>query len=211
MEVNTDDYMESNPLKFPISSITGILAIIIFCIFTFTAVALFPTYYSPVNNWLSDLGNSNFNPSGSIFFNLGCILTGIVLIPFFIGLYRWYTAKKWQKNLLIVAQIIGIFSAFTLIMIGIFSEDYGALHGLWSALFFVSLLLTMITLNISLLGHEKFKKWIGYYGFFAVLVDLTLIISTLFPNGLPIPLIEWLTTFISLSWVGLLVYNMFEF
>ena len=200
--------MELNPLKLSISSITGILAIIIFCIFTFTAVALFPTHYSPINNWLSDLGNSNFNPTGSLFFNLGCIITGLILIPFFTGLYKWYTAEKWRKNLLIIAQIIGIFSAFSIIMIGIFSEDYKSLHGFWSAVFFVSLLLTLITINISLLGHEKFKKWVGYYGFFAVSIDLTLILLYLFPNTISAPLFEWLTAFISLSWVGLLVYNM---
>jgi hypothetical membrane protein len=199
--------MELNHLKSSISISTGILAIIIFSIFTFTAFALFPGHYTPITNWLSDLGNLNLNPSGFIFFNIGCILTGLILIPFFIGLSKWYASKR-QKNMLIVAQIIGIFSAFALIMVGTFPEDTGIKHTISACSFFISLLLVLIIANISLLNHPKFKKWIGYYGFFAAMVDLTLIILIVVPTGLPTPLVEWLAVFISLSWIGLLVYNM---
>jgi len=74
----------------------------------------------------------------------------------------------------------------------------------------------MITANTSLLMHEKFKKWIGYYGFFAALVDLILVMLVILllntvPTNLPIPLVECLAVFISLSWIGLLVYNMTKF
>lgn len=208
--------MELNRFKLLDSGIAGILAIIIFCIFTFTAFALFPAGYTPVNNWLSDLGNQNLNPDGFIFFNIGCILTGLILIPFFIGLRKWYTTKKWQKNLLIAAQIIGIFSAFALIMVGVFPEDTGANHMYAAISFFISLLLVLIIGNISLLNHEKYKKWIGYYGFFAALVDLTLIILVILTlNGIQSSisahLVEWLAVFISLGWIGLLVYNMTNF
>lgn len=208
--------MRLNQSKLNISPILGILAIIIFCIFTFTAVALFPPGYTPVNNWLSDLGNQNLNPNGFIFFNIGCILTGLILIPFFIGLYKWYTPKKWQKNLLIVAQIIGIFSAFALIMVGVFPEDTGLNHTISASSFFILLLLFLILGNISLFANERFKKWIGYYGFFAALVDLALIILIILtlsavPSNIPVPLVEWLAVFISLSWIGLLVYNMLKF
>jgi len=112
--------MGLNRLKLLDNGISGILAIIIFCIFTFTAVALFPASYTPVNNWLSDLGNLNLNPNGFIFFNICCIITWLLLFPFFFGLRKWYTTKKLQKYLLIAAQIIGFFSAFALIMVGVF-------------------------------------------------------------------------------------------
>lgn len=208
--------MELNLSKISIGPISGILAIIIFCIFTFTAFTLFPTHYTPISNWLSDLGNINLNPRGFIFFNVGCILTGLILFSFFFGLRSWYTSKKWQKNLLIAAQIIGIFSAFALIMVGIFPEDTGVKHLISSALFFISLLLVLIVVNISLLKHAKFKTWIGYYGFFAALVDLILIILVTLsllgiPSNFSAPLTEWLAVFISLSWMGMLVYNMIKF
>ena len=203
--------MELNRLKLLDNGIAGILAIIIFCIFTFTAVALFPAGYTPVNNWLSDLGNLNLNPNGLIFFNIGCILTGLLLFPFFFGLRKWYTTEKRQKNLIVAAQIIGFFSAFALIMVGVFPEDTGVKHAIAACSFFIALLLVLITANISLLMHPNFKKWVGYYGFFAALIDLILVILIAVPNNLPTPLVEWLAVFISLSWIGLLVYNMMTF
>lgn len=208
--------MELKYFKVQNSGIAGILAIIIFCIFTFTAVALFPSGYTPINNWLSDLGNLNLNPNGLIFFNIGCILTGLLLFPFFFGLRKWYIIEKRRKNLLIGAQIIGFFSAFALIMVGVFPEDTWIKHVISASSFFISLFLFLILGNISLLNHEKFKKWIGYYGFFAALVDLILIILiittlTAIPTNIPTPLVEWLAVFISLSWIGLLVYNMAKF
>jgi len=68
-------------MKCPIGSFAGIAVIVLYCVFTFSSWALYPTAYSPVTNWLSDLGNSTNNPHGAILYNLGCILTGIALFP----------------------------------------------------------------------------------------------------------------------------------
>lgn len=92
--------------------------------------------------------------------------------------------------MLITAQIIGSFSAFALIMIGVFPEDTGIKHTITACSFFISLLLVLIIAHVSLLMHERFKKWIGYYGFFAVFVDLILVILITVPNSLPTPIIE---------------------
>ena len=54
-----------------LSSITGLLAVIIFSVFTFTAAALFPGLVNPLYVWLSNLGNVELNPSGGNFFQLG--------------------------------------------------------------------------------------------------------------------------------------------
>ncbi|MEM2118021.1 MAG: hypothetical protein QW386_03255 [Candidatus Bathyarchaeia archaeon] len=83
-----------NPSKWPMSCIAGIAVIVLYCIFTFSSWALFPTPYNPVDNWLSDLGNSNYNPSGAILYNIGCVLTGIALFPFL----AVYTSGIWMKS-----------------------------------------------------------------------------------------------------------------
>ena len=77
------------PSKWPISCTAGIAEIILYCAFTFTSWALYPTPYNPIDNWLSDPGNSTGNPSGAIFYNASCVLTGIALFPFFGSLYKW--------------------------------------------------------------------------------------------------------------------------
>ncbi len=195
-----------NDLKWQIGSITGSLALIIFLFTTFTALSLFSGPYTPLNNWLSDLGNPNYNPQGAIFFNLGCIITGIFIIPFFIGLSRW----KFDEggNLLTTAQVMGILSAIFLIMIGIFPETSEPWHWIWSALFFLSLLITLILGNASLWSNPKFMRKVAYYGWLVIAVDLFFIAIYNLHTGLPRPLMEWTVVFLSLGWLGAIIYNM---
>ncbi|MEM3668250.1 MAG: DUF998 domain-containing protein [Candidatus Bathyarchaeia archaeon] len=193
-----------NLSKLPLSCIAGIPVILLYCIFTFSSWALFPTPYNPVDNWLSDLGNSTYNPSGAILYNIGCVLTGIALFPFFGGLYKWYTDEKWRKTLLIGTQIAGFLAAFSLIMIGVFSEDYSSLHSLWSSIFFFLNLIVLVLLGGALFTHPKYMKPIAFYGFIVAAINLLFVL--VYRN----PIFEWFTVFTALGYVGLLVYNMFK-
>lgn len=188
----------------PISSLAGVAVIILYCVFTFSSWALFSTTYSPVTNWLSDLGNSSptYNPRGAILYNLGCILTGIALFPFFIGLYKWYTDEKWRKMSLSISQAVGCLAAFALIMIGVFSEDSGSLHILWSDVFFLLNLVVLILVGASLFTHPRYIKAIAYYGFTVAAINLAFVFVS------NTPLLEWFTVFTSLGYVGLITYNM---
>jgi hypothetical membrane protein len=191
----------SRNLKWPILCIAGIFVIIFYCVFTFTSIALFPTAFSPIDNWLSDLGNSSFNPSGAVFYNVGCILTGLALIPFFAGLYKWYTKERLRKVMVMVTQAVGFFSGFALIMIGVFSEDSMAQHVFWSDVFFALNLIVLILANVSLMTHPKFLKPIAYYGFIVALINLLFIVAS------NTPVLEWFTVFTALGYVALLSYN----
>lgn len=193
-----------NISKWPISCMAGAAVIVLYCAFTFTSWALYPTPYNPVDNWLSDLGNSTYNPSGAILYNLGCILTGIALFPFFSGLYKWYTNEKGRKILLMITQATGLLAALSLIMIGVFSEDSGELHSLWSSIFFALNLLVLILMGAALFTHPNYMKPIAYYGFIVAAINL------LFVLIYRIPLFEWFTVFTALGYVGLLVYNMLK-
>ncbi|MFX1452863.1 MAG: DUF998 domain-containing protein [Promethearchaeota archaeon] len=195
--------LKSIILKWPISCIAGILVIAFYCIFTFTSLALYPPPFSPIDNWLSDLGNSSYNPNGAIFYNLGCILTGISLFPFFIGLYRWYSEEIWQKVILIITQIVGCCAAFSLIMIGVFSEDFMEPHIFWSEVFFRLNLLVLILSAITLYFHSDFIKLIAIYGIVVAIINL------LFVFIFDTPLLEWFTVFTALGYVGLIIYNMY--
>jgi hypothetical membrane protein len=188
-------------MKWPISSLSGVAVIALYCVFTFSSWALFPTAYSPVTSWLSDLGNSTYNPKGAIIYDLGCIFTGIALFPFFIGIYKWYTTEKWRKTALLLTQAIGCTAAFALIMIGVFSEDAGSLHSLWSDIFFLLNLIVLVLMGASLFTHPRHIKAIAGYGFVVAVISLTF----LFVSNTP--LLEWFTVFTALGYVGLLSYN----
>lgn len=193
-----------NPLKWPISCIAGVAVIVFYCVFTFTSWALCPTSYSPVDNWLSDLGNSTSNPNGAIVYNVGCVLTGIALFPFFMGLYKWHTKESWKKISLVITQVVGVLAAFALIMIGVFSEDFPEAHHMWSSVFFLLNLVVLVLLGITLFNHPKYMKPIAYYGFAVAAINL------LFVLVYNAPIFEWFTVFTALGYVGLLVYNMLK-
>lgn len=191
-------------MKLPVSSLAGVAVIILYCVFTFSSWALFSTTYSPATNWLSDLGNSSptYNPRGAILYNLGCILTGIALFPFFIGLYKWHTNEKWRKMSLFISQAVGCLAAFALVMIGVFSEDSGSLHSLWSEVFFLLNLAVLVLVGASLFTHPRYVRAIAYYGFTVAAINLAFVFVS------DMPLLEWFTVFTSLGYVGLITYNM---
>jgi len=196
--------LTSRVSKRTVLPIAGVLVILFYCAFTLTSIAFFPRPVSPLNDWLSDLGNSTYNPRGAIFYNAGCILTGLALFPFFAGFYYWYTDERWRKSLIVVTQAVGFIAAFSLMMIGVFSEDAGAIHHLWSLVFFIFNLFVLILANVSLITHRKFIRPIGYYGLAVAVINL------LFVGLAYTSLLEWFTVFTALGYVAFLSYNTFK-
>jgi hypothetical membrane protein len=187
--------------KWPLTSISGVLVIMCYCVFTIISWAFYPDPFSPLTHYLSRLGNFNYSPFGAFFYNIGCILTGVALIPFFMGLYKWYTDRWLPKILLVPAQALGLASAIALIMIGVFSEEKGSPHMTASSTFFLLNFFVLLMVGVALLFHPQFLKLIALYG-------LTMNFSSLvFAFTVHSPLIEWYTVFGSLVYVGLLSFN----
>jgi hypothetical membrane protein len=184
--------------------IAGGLVILFYCAFTLTSIALFPRSVNPSNTWLSDLGNSTYSPKGAIYYNVGCILTGLALFPFFAGFYYWYTDEKWRKLGIMASQAVGFVAAFSLMMIGVFSEDAGSIHHLWSVVFFVFNFVVLTLTNVSLITHRNFIKTIGYYGLIVAVINLLFVVLSY------TSLLEWFTVFTALGYVALLSYNTFK-
>jgi len=129
------------------------------------------------------------------------ISTIVALIPFFIGLFKWYSDNHIAKGVLILGQIVGICAAFALVFIGVFSEDQGTPHLTASSTFFVLNFIVLVLVNIALIFHDRFVKVIGFYGFIMTFLSLPLEILL---GG---PLVEWYTVFGALIFVGLLSFN----
>jgi hypothetical membrane protein len=193
--------MKYNIGKWPLTTLSGLLVILLYCIFTITSWVLYPESYGPMTHYLSRLGNFNYNPIGAYFYNLGCIITGIALIPFFLSLRIWFTQRKTQRILLLSGQLFGVLSACALVMIGIFSENQGAPHMTASSTFFVLNFVVLILVNLALLWHPKFIKPIALYGIAICFLSLGFEISI---GG---PIVEWFTVFGSLIFVALISFN----
>lgn len=191
--------------KWPLSAIGGILVIVIFCVFTLISIALYPAPFSPFNNWISDLGSPKLNPSGSIFFNLGCVLAGLSMIVLMAGLGKW-SASGLKKYALAAGQLCGILSAFAIMMIGVFTEGT-PLHGTMSTAFFGLLFLFLVFVNLAIFNDPGYLRLIGYFALLAVVIDLIFMYT--FIAYAHDTIWEWLAVFSALLWVAMLSYSLF--
>ena len=182
----------------PISCIAGFCLAFFYIIFTILSIVYYPRSFSPFTTYLSDFGNIAISPIGSNYYNIGCILTGISVIFFYIGLSELYTNVNW-RYLLILGQLIGLFSGIALILIGIYPEDFPTQHSFWSSVFFQLNFLVMFLVNTSLLYMKKISGRIIFYSYLCQLITLS---SFLVLNGSPI--VEWFTVFSSIGY-GVLI------
>lgn len=191
--------------KWPLSAIGGILVIVIFCVFTLISIALYPAPFSPFNNWISDLGSPKLNPSGSVFFNVGCLLTGLSMVVLLAGIGKW-DAIGWKKYVLAAGQLCGILSAFAIMMIGVFTEGT-PLHGTVSTAFFALLFLFLVFVNIAIFNDPRYLRRIGYFALLAVVLDLIFMYT--FITYTHDTIWEWLAVFSAMLWVAMLSYSLF--
>ena len=167
----------------------GVVAIVSYVPFLIAARLSYPTPFSPFTNWLSDLGNPKVNPSGAPFYNAGAVVVAVILIFFFLGLYRWQataTARKW-RILLRVAQGAGILASAALIMTSIFTiGEVPLTHWFWATICFFSIGVFQLFSAISLVKHPSVIKPIAGFGFASVTVALLwgALYDRLFPRGL---------------------------
>ena len=192
--------MKLNPLKWPMSFITGLSAIVVFWLFTSISIFFFPGY-NPMNNWMSDLGSSVLNPKGAIFFNIGCIITGIFLIPFYFGLFEFYIGGTKNKRLTILTQIAGFLAAFTIILIGIFPLDkYPMIHGILASILFCVTVLIFFLPSIALYKYD-FTRTLAKYGFIATIVNSLLFVFIF-------PIFEWITILFAFGFIALIIESL---
>jgi hypothetical membrane protein len=189
----------------PLATIGGMLVVVLFCFFTLASAVRYPGAFSPLDNWLSDLGTMKKNPAGYVYFNVGCILTGASIMLMAWGMDIWRVEKN--TTFFMAARIIGVTSALALMLIGAFDENT-PYHSLLSIAFFLLLALFLIFTNVPLWKHPAYMKWIGYYALIVIVVDLVLAVTFVVLEHAPIW--EWLAVFGALAWVGLLAYNMYR-
>ena len=188
------------PRKWPISVVSGIFAIIVFWSFVIISILFFPMTYNPFINWMSDLGSQSKNPKGSVFFNIGCIITGSAMFPFFFGLYEWWIGGRKNKILTMLTQVAGFYTALAMIMIGVFPSDYSEIHIFWSMSLFTISVLTFFLPSYALYKF-KFTRNIAIFGFIATIINLILWFCI-------IPAMEWITIIFSFCFIGMIITSM---
>lgn len=152
--------------------ITGFTAFTIYVVFTALAFSKYPNAYNPVNNWLSDLGNPLVNQSGALLYNLGCVLTSIVLIVFYLEMGEWGNDNKRLKVLLTIARVAGIFSSIFLIITALFPlGSHTEIHQISGKVHVIFLGFFLTFSATVLLRNPVLTKWPAYFGFITAVVN----------------------------------------
>ena len=195
--------MSNKSAGWPVISIAGIAAAAVYLIFALVAFLKYPGVYGPLTNWLSDLGNPLANPSGAIFYRLGCTLSGLALVLFYLKLGIWNTGSKKTRVLLTVAQCTGVFAAVSLIITAIFPLGTSTgIHSLWSMMLYISLGFFLTFSATALMKNPAFKKTFGYYAF------LTAVVNFVFGAILhEILWVEWISVGMFIAYVLMITYN----
>jgi hypothetical membrane protein len=155
--------------------------------------------YSPMKNWLSDLGSVEFNPDGAIFYNIGIISTALFLIVFFVGLSVWKIEdNKAQIIMLRLTQAFGILGSFCMLMSAIYPINIYAIHSFWSTSLYVLLSTAFIFSAAALRYHQWVPRWLLILG---ISTAMMVILTSFFPT---VYVLEWITVLFFLGYVTLL-------
>ena len=195
--------MSHKSRDWPVASSAGIAAAVAYLVFALVAFLKYPGPYGPLANWLSDLGNPIANPSGHVFYRLGCALTGAILIPFHVKLSTWNTGSRRTRVLLIIAQCSGVFSAVSLIVTAVFPLGTStAIHSLWSMMLFVSLGFFLTFSATALMRNPAFKKGFGYFALATAGVNF--VFGAILHET---PWAEWISVGMFMVYVLMIAYN----
>jgi hypothetical protein len=182
----------------------GIIAVAVYVLGSLLAIAYYPTPFSPLTDWTSDIGNYDTNPRGAIIYNTFAAIAGLLLLPFFASIGPWYDIAKDRKFFYMGAELFGILAAMSMAMQAIFQQGTG-LHKPWSTICLISLTIVLLLANGALFRNPKFIKPIGYYGFLAVLAFLVFFV--LYAAGISPFIMEWIAVYGGLLWILLFSYN----
>ena len=182
-----------------LSFVSGMFAIVCYLVFAFLAFSRYPLPYSPVSNWLSDLGNANLNPSGALFYNIGIVVIGGALLMFFLGLSQWKMEKNRIQNLMLfITQGFGILGSLALLMSGLYPMNFLALHSFFSTCLYI-LLGTAFAFSVAALRYQSIcPRWL------LILGASTALVAILYGFFHTVTTLEWITTTLFLCYVGLL-------
>lgn len=160
-------------MKKKVSTISGILIVLVYGVFTLLALFRFKGSFSPIRNWLSDLGSQTLNPEGYLFYTVGIVLTGILLFFFFWGLFIWKKpGNKRQNIMLLLANIFGSLGGISMVLSAIFPINIPDIHSVFSAALYILIGTGFVFTAVALAYYPKFPKWMLVLGILVAIEDM---------------------------------------
>jgi hypothetical protein len=164
-------------------SSTAIVAAAIYLVCTSIAIMSYPLAYNPMTNWLSDLGNPTLNPSGAIYYDAGGVVTSIVLLVFFVGMYTWRSEDKRMNAFLLVAVFSGLALACAFLLTAAFPLGVNdSLHSTFSIMLFVFVGCFEIFSASAIRKSPAYPKALSVFGLIVAIINFILAVSFNFGN-----------------------------
>lgn len=182
-----------------VSWLASICLVLFYLAFSLIAFWNFPGSFSPLSNWLSDLGSKEFNPNGAVFYNIGIVLGGASSVAFFLGFSTWkMKGKKIQNIMVLLAQVFGILGGISMILSAIFPITAKEIHSFLSASLYIFFGTAFAFVVFALRYYAKFPRWLLALGILTVVVNFVWsVILNIYP-------LEWATVGLFLLFILLI-------
>jgi hypothetical protein len=193
--------------RWPWGTIFGFAVVEPYLALTTIAIARYPQKVSPLDIYLSMLGNADLSPHGAIFYSQAVILAGLAEVPFFLAIYVFYVqyTPKW---LLLVGLLAGLTNGLAVFMTGVnplhLTGDISA-HVTWSYIIFFSLIPVLVVFGLAFWRVRGVSRYIGLYGLAVCAIDI-LFLATLLSGHIGAGLgsiMEWFSVFSYMVWIVL--------
>jgi hypothetical protein len=174
--------------------IFGLLSVVIIIIGDIVAYMSF-SGYNFFKNMISDLG---IGPGG-IFFNLSVIISGIIILPYYIHLAKYFSGEKMLNKLRRYALVTSIISCLTFSSLGFFPAlktniIIYYIHGTLATISVASGLGYLLLFSTLMLKAKNFSKAQAYHGFIVAAFYFSFLMTW---N----PFLEWIMNFAIISWI----------
>jgi hypothetical protein len=190
----------------PWGTVFGFAVAGLYITFTIIAIARYPQRVSPLDTYLSMLGNAELSPHGAIFYNLAVILTGLAELPFFIAIYSAYSqhSLRWLLN---IGLLAGLTNGVSVSMSGVYSQHINMnAHVTWSYIIFFSLIPVLLAFGLAFWRMKGVSRYIGLYSFIVCAIDIFFLATLLSgqTGAGPGSIMEWFSVFSYLAWIALI-------
>lgn len=179
----------------------ALIGSISYCVFTVLAAQHFPGNFSASLHYLSVLGNTDKNPGGAMYYNLGVKMSGLSILLFYGGFTLVHFCKK-RIKVLAGILIFGCVNGFSILMSGVYPEvPHYQKHFIWSLLIFITLVPVFIFVSLLLRQHSRLDKIIGYSGFALAGYNIIFVLYVIAEGTTSGSILEWIAVFSYISWI----------
>ena len=174
--------------------IFGLLSVVSIILGELLAFLLFPGY-NIFDNMISDLGVGK----GGVFFNLGLLISGILIIPYYVHLAKSFQGENINENLRKYALLAAVISCITYALLGVFPAIEENIiifytHGILATISIACGLGYLLLYSILMYKAQNYSKVQAYHGFLVAAIYATFLMFW-------IPVVEWVLNLAILTWI----------